>query len=123
MVIYASCELLAALVGREHISEEDIAVGTNEIDLTPGCLFVDGPFSDESVGFLRLDGQEMFAGIVEHPYFLLDAHEDTHFGQLDLVDVEIVHVVPVLGPPDGSVVANGEERQVVQAGCAKHVPI
>lgn len=80
MVINASRELFAALVGREHISEEDISIGTYEIDLTSGCFFIDGPLSDESIGLLCLDGQELFAGIAQHSYFLLHSHEDAHLG-------------------------------------------
>lgn len=123
MVVYASRELLAALVRWQHISEEDIAVGTYEVHLTTGCFLVDRPFSDESISLLRLDGQELFAGIVEHSYLLLHSHEDAHLGQLHLVDVEIVHVVPVLSPSDGSILVDGKEGQVVQSGGAEHVPI
>lgn len=103
MIIYASCELFAALVGREDVSEEDIAVGTYEIHLTSGCFFIDGPFSDEGVGLLCFDGQEWLAHIVEHSYFLLHAHKNAHLGQLDLVDIEVVHVISILGPSDSTV--------------------
>jgi hypothetical protein len=123
VVIDASRELLAALVGREDVSEEDIAVGAYEVHLTASCLFVNCPFSDEDIGLLRLDGEELLAGIVQYSNFLLDTHKDAHFGQLYLIDVKIVHVVPILRPSNGSVVVYRKQRQVVQPRCAKHIPI
>lgn len=78
MINDATRELLTALVGWEDVSEEDISIRTYEEDLTAGCLFVNSPFSDECIGLLCLDGEELLAGIVQHSNFFLHSHKDAH---------------------------------------------
>lgn len=63
----------------------------------------------------------MFADVVDHSDFLLDPHEYAHFGQLDLVDVEVAHIVAEVGTGDQTLGVYAQDGDVVQASSAQHV--
>ena len=41
--------------------------------------------------------QGLPAGIVENSYFFINTNKNSHFGQLDLVDIEIADVIAIVG--------------------------
>lgn len=99
-------KLFPVLIWGQNISGEDIAIGADEEYLTACCFFEDGPLPDDGVGLLCSDGQYLPAGVVEHSDFLVNSDENTHFGQFDLVDVEIADIVPVAASGDVTIVVD-----------------
>ena len=74
--------------------------------MTTCCFFEDGPLPDYGVGFLCSYGQNLPAGVVEDSDFLVDSNENAHFGQFNLVDVEIADIVPVAASADMPIIVD-----------------
>lgn len=114
-------ELFLSLIGRENISEEDVAIRADEVDLASRSFLENGPLSDESVAFLRLYCEYLLAGVVKNSYLFLETNEDAHFGQFDLIDVEVVDVVSILSSADTALRAEREHAKVMKTTRAERV--
>lgn len=108
-------ELLLSLIGRQHIHKEDVAVGTHKGHLTTGSLLVNRPLTDQGVGLLSFQSDDVFAAVVQNSNLLLHSHEDAHLSQFYLVDVEVTDVVSEAGARNLALRTDGKQGQIMQS--------